>query len=56
MKAENKAALANLETHFDGALVSQTRNAPIIMSEDCSNKYYLHDKTRQIIITSKNTV
>ena len=40
--AKNKPA--NLETHFDGVLLSQTSNVPIKMSEDCSNKYHLHDK------------
>ena len=44
MEAEDKAALANLETHFDDVLLSQTSNTPIKMSEDCSNKYHLHDK------------
>ena len=44
MKVENKAALANLETDFDGVLLSQTSNAPIKVNEDCSNKYHLHDK------------
>ena len=44
MEVENKAALANLETHVDGVLLRQTSNAPIKMSEDCSNKYHLHDK------------
>ena len=44
MEAENKAALANLQTYFDGVLLSQTSNAPIKMSEDCFNKYHLHDK------------
>ena len=44
MEAENKAALAKLETHFDGILLNQTSNAPIKMNEDCSNKYHLHDK------------
>ena len=44
MEAENKVALANLETHFDGVLLSQTSNAPMKMSEDCSNKYHFHDK------------
>ena len=37
MEAENKAALANLETHSDVALLRQTSNAPIEMSEYCSN-------------------
>ena len=40
--AKNKPA--NLETHFDGVLLSQTSNVPIKMSEDRSNKYHLHDK------------
>ena len=44
MEAENKVTLANLETHFDGVLLSRTSNAPMKMSEDCSNKYHLHDK------------
>ena len=44
MKAENKAALAKVKTHFDGVLLSQTSNVPIKMSENCSNKYHLHDK------------
>ena len=44
MEAENKAALANLQTYFDGVLLSQTSNAPIKMSEDCFKKYNLHDK------------
>ena len=43
MEAENKAALGKLKTHLDGVLLSQTSNAPIKMSEDCSNKYHLHD-------------
>ena len=44
MKAENKAALAKVKTHFDGVLLSQTSNVPTKMSENCSNKYHLHDK------------
>ena len=38
MEAENNAALANLETHFDYVLLNQTSKAPIKMIKDCSNK------------------
>ena len=44
MEAENKAALAKIEIHFNGVLLNQTSNASIKMSEDCSSKYHLHDK------------
>ena len=44
METENNAALAKLETHFNGVLLSQNSNAPIKISEDCSNKYHLYDK------------